>query len=240
MSTNSDARQEANDDDKITILGFGSLLSERSSRTTFPELENFRLGRVANHRRVFGHPASIFFQRGIANLETKEISSLSAELCQGHQGFICSVFEVPSKDMMNDGIPSAAFLEREEEFNIVTGIEYTSLGNPDLKGKGILCTASSDAAYLSRWGEERFEQQYKKYGVDTIWGWDRDSGLQPCAVYLRHCYLAAKSMGEECFNSFLDETFLVDRTTTVRDYILNHPEVLETQPPKELVGRYSG
>ena len=48
----------------ITILGFGSLLSERSSRTTFPDLFNFRLGRVRNYRRVFGHPASIFFQRG--------------------------------------------------------------------------------------------------------------------------------------------------------------------------------
>lgn len=226
--------------EKITILGFGSLLSERSSRTTFPDLEGFRIGRVPNYRRVFGHPASIFFQRGIANLETKEISSLSAEFCEGHKGFICSVFEVPSGDMMKDGIPSAAFLEREEEFNIVTGIEYLSLENPDMKGDGILCTASSDVAYLSRWGEVRFEQQYKKYGVDTIWGWGRDSGLRPCAVYLRHCYLAAKSMGEECFNSFLDETFLVDRQTTVREYILNHPEVLETQPPKELVGRYSG
>jgi hypothetical protein len=46
----------------IKILGFGSLLSERSSRMTFPKLENFRLGRVPNFRRVFGHPASIFFQ----------------------------------------------------------------------------------------------------------------------------------------------------------------------------------
>merc|ERR1719491_669033 len=64
----------------VTILGLGSLLSERSSRTTFPDLTNFRLGRVSNkYRRVFGHPASIFFQRGLANKHTKEFSSLSAE-----------------------------------------------------------------------------------------------------------------------------------------------------------------
>merc|ERR1719491_2890157 len=64
----------------VTILGLGSLLSERSSRTTFPELTNFRLGRVSNkYRRVFGHPASIFFQRGLANKHTQEFSSLSAE-----------------------------------------------------------------------------------------------------------------------------------------------------------------
>ena len=227
-------------DAKITILGLGSLLSERSSRTTFPDLENFRLARVPNYRRVFGHPASIFFQRGIANLETKEISSLSAEPCEGHPGFICSVFEVPNRDIMKDGIPSQAFLEREEEFNIAPGVEYSPLDDPGKRGQGILCTASSDEAYLSRWGEEHFQQQYKKYGVDTIWGWNENSGLRPCAVYLRHCYLAAKSMGDACFQSFLDETFLVDRRTTVRGYIEKHPEVLGTQPPKELVGRYSG
>ena len=31
---------------RVTVLGLGSLLSERSSRVTFPTLENFRLGRV--------------------------------------------------------------------------------------------------------------------------------------------------------------------------------------------------
>jgi hypothetical protein len=226
--------------EKITILGFGSLLSETSARTTFPDLQDFRLGRVKNYRRVFGHPASIFFQRGIANLETKEISSLSTEPCPGHPGFVCSVFEVSSKNMMNDGIPSQAFLQREEEFNIVTGIEYTSLTDPDQKGKGVLCTSSTDDAYVARWGQVRFEESYTKYGVSKIWGWERDSGLRPCAVYLRHCYLAAEKMGEECLNSFLDETFLVDRTTTVREYMRDNPQVLQIQPPPEVVGRYSG
>lgn len=59
---------------RITILGFGSLLSEKSARLTFPHLANFRLGRVGpKYRRVFGHPASIFFQRDIADLVTLQI-----------------------------------------------------------------------------------------------------------------------------------------------------------------------
>lgn len=227
-------------DGMITILGFGSLLSERSSRMTFPSLKKFRLGRVPNYRRVFGHPASIFFQRGIANLQTKEISSLSAEACDGHPGFVCSIFEVPNDNMMKEGVPSQAFLEREEEFNIVSGVTYHSLGNSTDTGTGILCTSSDDDTYLARWGEEHFQQQYKQFGVDTIWGWKRDSGLRPCAVYLRHCYLAAKSMGNECFDSFLDETFLVDRETRLREYAANNPQVLEVEPPAELVGRYCG
>ena len=231
------------DGDTITILGFGSLLSEKSSRMTFPELQNFRLGRLPNYRRVFGHPADVFFQRGIANFETKEMSSLSVEPCPGHE-CVVSVFEVPSKDMMEDGIPSQAFLEREAEFDIVPAaffeLDSESSKFSSQPKQGIVCKRSTDEAYLKRWGTKHFEENYGKYGVKTIWNWSEDSGLRPCAVYLRHCYLAAKAMAEECFRSFLDETYLVDRKTTVREYLKEHPEVLETQPPPALAERYGG
>lgn len=45
---------------------------EISARSTFGEhVRNFRLAVMADYRRVFAHPASIFFERGIANLATK-------------------------------------------------------------------------------------------------------------------------------------------------------------------------
>lgn len=170
-------------------------------------------------------------------METKEMSSLSTEFVDGHPGFICSVFEVPNDDMMDNGVPSPTFLEREEEFDI---IEVPYEESDSKESRGILCAAGTDEIYMKRWGKERFEVNYKKYGIDKIWGWERDSGLRPCAVYLRHCYLAAKSMGDECLDSFLDETVLVDRQTTVREYLKENPRVLETEPPPSLVGRYSG
>jgi len=49
----------------VTLVGFGSLLSETSSCTTFPTLTNFRLGRVRGFRRIFRHPAAIFYERGM-------------------------------------------------------------------------------------------------------------------------------------------------------------------------------
>jgi hypothetical protein len=224
--------------DTVTVLGFGSLLSQRSCKTTFPDLENFRLGRVPKYRRVFSHPASIFFQRGIANLKTLEISSLSAEYAGEDSSFICSVFEVPSKDMMENGIPSEAFLEREEEFDIVT-VPYVELQDGSTR-EGILCTASTDDKYLKKWGQERFEKDYVQYGVQTVWGWQRDSGLKPCPVYLRHCVLAAKSMGQECYDSFVDDTYLVDRKTPLRTYLEQNPQIMLTEPPPELAERYGG
>merc|ERR1712107_692300 len=49
----------------LTVIGFGSLLSEKSARSTFPEATAFRLARVRGFRRVFRHPAGVFFERGI-------------------------------------------------------------------------------------------------------------------------------------------------------------------------------
>jgi hypothetical protein len=235
-ATNDDAKA----DEFITILGLGSLLSERSSRMTFPALQNFRLGRIPNYRRVFGHPAPIFFQRGIANQETKEMSSLSAEYVEGHPGFVCTIYEVPNDDMMEaGGMPSKAYLEREEEFDIIP-VPYIDFETGEEKQGGILCARFTDDGYIARWGKERFEKHYGTYGIDTIWGWKRDSGLLPCATYLRHCTLAAKSMGPACYDSFLDETFLADRTTTIRTYLAANPQIMTTEPPPELAVRYGG
>mmetsp|Transcript_5545 Transcript_5545/g.12123 ORF Transcript_5545/g.12123 Transcript_5545/m.12123 type:complete len:333 (+) Transcript_5545:55-1053(+) len=275
--------------DEITILGFGSLLSLQSSRLTFPTLRNFRLGRVPDHRRVFAHPASIFFKRNIANLDTLEMSSLSCEYEEGYS-FVCSVFEVPNAGLSSVAcgdektgrwIPSKAFLEREEEFEI-TMVPYEELTSTDADNgkvpvrvetsmsddttsssmnvdkpmvakKGVICRRSTDEAYLAQWGQAHWENQYSKYGVKTIWNWERDSGLKPCPVYLRHCVLASwncenaknghwtsEGAGGVCYSSFLDDTYLVDRKTTVRNYLEQYPSVMETEPPVSLRERYSG
>ena len=93
---------------------------------------------------------------------------------------------------------------------------------------------------------ERFNQHYTTYGITTIWGYKNDSGIRPCRVYLRHCYLAAKSMGPLCLKSFLDETFLCDRTTTIRQYLEKNQNenynliIQNTIPPPGFEERYSG
>jgi hypothetical protein len=52
--------------------------------------------------------------------------------------------------------------------------------------------------------------------------------------------LAAKGFCPEAYNSFLDNSYLADRVTTIRQYLQQHPEILDELPPPELVGRYSG
>jgi len=215
----------------ITIIGLGSLLSERSCRLTFPSLTNFRVGRLHGYRRVFAHSPSIFVQRGIANMETLQMASLSAEPCED-SSFAVTAFEVPD----DDGLGMEAFREREEEFEL----SMVSFADPSGGGHGMLCEASTDKAYIERWGQARFDKLYTAFGITTCWDWPKDSGLRPCATYLRHCALAAEKLGPEAHASFLDETFLCDRVTTIRAYLEKHPEVMNELPPDSLAERYSG
>jgi len=220
----------------ITIIGFGSLLSETSARTTFPRLQNFRLGRVRGFRRVFRHPAAIFFERGIARPETKEISSLSAEpVDDPTSGFTVCVFDVSPDHLAMD-----EFYRREEEFD-VRECSFTDLDSQE-EGTGLMCLASTDDAFIQQWGRELFEEKYLAQGIETIWGWGPESGILPCPVYLRHCVLAVSKDGvdQRAQDSFFDETFLADRQTTVRQYLEANTHVMESVPPENLVGRYSG
>ncbi|KAI3859606.1 hypothetical protein MKX03_007625, partial [Papaver bracteatum] len=72
------------DNGYLSICGFGSLLSERSSRSTFPDLINFRIAELIGFRRVFAHTSSMFFERRIANPQTQKFSR-SVNSCDGRR-----------------------------------------------------------------------------------------------------------------------------------------------------------
>lgn len=220
----------AGPDGLMTVAGFGSLLSERSARTTFPNLQNFRPGRLLGWRRVFAHTADVFFNRGIARPETGEISSLSCEPCPGGD-LVVALFEVPFN-------PEAvsAFIAREHEFRFVA-VRPLTLDGSQRDRMAVLCAANTDERYKSRrCPPPEWERRWARHGVDRVW---RDDVL-PCRVYLRHCVLAAKSFCPEAYDSFLDATTLADRKTTVREYLRLHPVILTELPPPELAERYSG
>ena len=218
-----------------TILGFGSLLSQRSAQCTCPNLRNFQLARVKHFRRVFAHPAAVFFERGIARPETLEVSSLSTEPCAGAT-FVVAAFEVPRAEV-------PGLLAREEEFDFVR-IPFFDLATDAPLGTGFMCTRSTDEeAFGARGLRPKYEALLgPHFPTVSIWSWGPDSGILPCPVYCRHCVLAASAptVPKVATDSFLDETFLADRTTSLRDHLANHPHVMECEPPESLKERYSG
>ncbi|BAT77099.1 hypothetical protein VIGAN_01518800 [Vigna angularis var. angularis] len=247
-------------DDYISICGYGSLLSERSARSTFPNLVNFRIARLTGFRRLFNSVGAIFFTHGVANIKTEEIAGLSVEPCEG-ETIILVVFEIKKTE-----IP--AFIERERAYRFLA-VSYCSLlcsGDngifntcfkssnlfcflqvvpESLDGKpftnpAVLCASYSDEEFFKfkcTEGREKYFERYGKYKIHKIW---RDDVL-PCRVYLRHCALGAKSLGEEVYNNFLDHTFLGDRKTTIRQYFEKAgSKIMEEEPPESLKTRYGG
>ncbi|MCH89894.1 hypothetical protein A2U01_0010798, partial [Trifolium medium] len=84
-------------DGYISICGYGSLLSEKSARSTFPHLINFRTAKLTGFRRLFSVVGAFFFTHAIANPKTQEIAGLSVEPCQG-ETIIITVFDIKKSE----------------------------------------------------------------------------------------------------------------------------------------------
>jgi hypothetical protein len=218
----------------VTILSYGALCSEPSARLTFPHLANFRPVRVHGYRRVFGQPHVFLLSRGLVEPSDLRIASLSVEPSEG-SSFVAFAFEVALDDEQR-----AAFVAREREYSIEACPYFGLEDAPDATpaGVGVICLARTsddalppDIASLSRrW----------RHGV---WCWPHDSGLKPADIYFRHCLLATQAAGGAAERSFLDDTFLCDRNTSVASYLddeQTRAHVMASRPPADLAARFSG
>nr|KYP58134.1 hypothetical protein KK1_004425 [Cajanus cajan] len=213
------------DDGYISICGYGSLLSETSARSTFPDLLNFRNARLTGFRRLFTAVGGLFFRNGVANIKTQD-SLLNGEI------IVVTVFEIKKTE-----IP--AFIEREREYRFLAVVPESLDGKP-FPNPAVLCASYTDEEFFKfrcTEGREKYFEQFEEYKIHKIW---RDDVL-PCRVYLRHCVLAAKGHGDEVYNNFLDHTFLGDRRTTIRQYFEKvGTNIMEEEPPESLKTRYGG
>ena len=195
----------------LTIIGFGSLQSIASARTTFPTLENFRVVRLDGFRRLFRHPAAIFFERGIANLEAKTISSLCAERADNSVGFTAVAFDVKPAD-----VDLPAFFLREEEFSLefVPFREISAGENTSSNPTGLMCLLLRQG-FQRKMGAGCFDRKYRAW-LDTIWGWTRVQAYCPAACTYG---IAVRSITILVEDSFFYDGCVI--STTVRQYLIN-------------------
>ncbi|KAG0488096.1 hypothetical protein HPP92_006907 [Vanilla planifolia] len=123
----------------LSVCGFGSLLSERSARSTFPDLKNFRVAVLRGFRRVFAHVTPVFFERGIAKEETKEVACLSVEPCEG-ESLVITVFDITTSE-----VPS--FIKREHEFRFLAVVPEALDGTP-YNNSAVVCARYNDEEYF--------------------------------------------------------------------------------------------
>jgi len=194
----------------ISVIGYGSLLSETSARETVPLLQNFRLVKVEGYRRIFNKVGIVFFSRHGASTTDLEIASCSTEPCDSSVMW-CSQFECPEEAFVD-------LYEREHRFR---WIEVETCDAEGQRTVGRMCTGFSDSEYrLNKCvTPQEYQRRVGQYYNGPLW---RDDIL-PFPRYLAFCLQAAASQGDEILSNFMDTTFLADGETSVRAYVASHP-----------------
>lgn len=200
----------------ISIVGYGSLLSEQSARETVPELQNFRIVTVPGFRRVFNKVGVVFLSRHGADPMSLEIASCST-LPDPETEILCSQFECSVDDYER-------LYEREHRFQ---WLEVDTVEADGAVSSGHICTTSSDTYYRTHKCEspQEYHERVGQYYSGALW---RDDIL-PFPRYLAFCLQAAQGQGESVLNNFMDSSYLADGITCIRDYIVSHPELQQWQ-----------
>merc|ERR1719329_2145617 len=206
----------------VGMVGIGTLMSEKSAKGTSPNARNFSFCTVQGFRRVFANPSHHQVRRGLpfANLETGEVAGVSAWQHEG-VSFSACYYEVPSEEF-------AAIQDREDMYEF--GQTTVRLAGTDDLREGWLCIRTTDEWMRARMGEGAFHEKYGRFGIAC---WDWKGAILPSRPYLKMCLLAIGSQaGDEAREAFMDDTFLWDQVTTVRQHLLANASLMEEPLPE--------
>lgn len=209
----------------ISVVGFGSLLSERSARETVPGLVNHRLVRVPGFKRIFNKVGIVFISDHGQSSESHEVSSCSTEPCHQTE-IIAAQFECPVEEFQH-------LYEREHRYRWIevepVGLDGTAQPNARM------CTSSTDLDYrLNKCvTEDEYHHRVGRHYRGMIW---RDDIL-PFPRYLKFCLVSAAAHGDEVLDNFLDSSYLADGTTRIRTYLLEQrPDLIPSSLRQKLLG----
>lgn len=194
----------------ITVLGYGSLLSERSARDSIRGLQNYRLVRVPGYKRVFNKVGIYFiYAYGVSPDDTR-IASCATRPDPDHDIYAVA-FECSEDEFM-------VLFEREYKLRWV-GADYIEANGTTARAR--MCAEDTDENFrLNKCiRDDDYHRRVGQHYSGKIW---RDDVL-PFPTYLRHCLDAAASHGAHVLDNFLDSSFLADGTTSIRTYIQQNP-----------------
>lgn len=198
-------------DRRITVAGYGSLLSEPSARETAPELRNFTLCRIEGYQRAFDKVAMVFFQRHGASEDRRDIAALSAFPKAGASMIGCR-FDVAESDYL-------AIYEREHRYRWAYADTFALDGGEAVRARLAVSTSDEDYRLNKCVTEAEYHHRVGRYYGGKLW---RDDVL-PFPTYLAHVLRAARSAGDEVYANVLDTTWLADRRTSLRAYLAANP-----------------
>ena len=228
---------------KVTLCGFGSLVSEESASKSF-SFTNFRRGIVRNYVRTFNKVSPKHGQAPGALLHG-ECAGLAFARAEG------AVAHVALMDV-EAGTGVQGFLAREQFYDIQP-IPFTEMDGR--QGVALACLESTDAEAQRLWGEAHWyrasikgvvwrypsatariplvPQAEEEEGVgmrqgaapwpESVFALPTRVWVYPARAYLALCFQAHQKVG--LGDHFLDCTLLMDRATTLREYVCANPQL---------------
>jgi len=201
----------------IKIFGFGTLVLKESSLITCPNLQNFQPAMTKNAARVFGKVNLRAAYRGDVNWDEMKVASCFLEEKQGSQVMGVS-YDIPENDWPN-------LRARELDYDCRQIDIFDLDGNP--QGKALTFFGyPNDEKFLGMMseGDQIYLTSRRKGYKDAIYR----QGIYPAESYIDKCMNAFSHVDTRMMQNFLDNSFLADRTTTLRSYLKeNYPELLE-------------
>lgn len=190
----------------VSVVGYGSLLSEQSARETIPGLTNFRIVTVKGYRRIFNKVGVVFLSRYGADPTSLQLASCSTEP-DSEAEIICSQFDCSDEEYEQ-------LYEREHRFNWV---DVSTLDDSGTCGTGLMCTGSTDEYYRLQkcLCESDYFRRVGQYYAGKLWRPD----ILPYPRYLAFCLQAAAGQGQKVLDNFLDSSYLADGCTSIRLYL---------------------
>ena len=193
----------------ITIAGYASLVDEVSARETTPALRRFRYGHVQGYCRVFTLVSIVNIRRGLAS--GSRLATATARPCADASLRVC-LYEIPISEL-------PALLERERRLRI-SCVNYVETRDSDDVGSALLFTEYSDGEYWrERCGSDAavYESEVGRFypGGLPIY---RDD-LLPVPQYVLRCVRAHALAGPAALANLLDQSFLGDGKTSLREHL---------------------
>lgn len=191
----------------IQVVGYGSLLSEASARRTAPSVARFRVVRVRGWIRVFSKVSLVWRERNPGD-DALAIAVLAARPRAG-ASLLGTAFDVDEEDFL-------AMFEREHHYRWV---EVTCEEGDGSTTIGRLCAEWSDEDYrLNRCvTRAEYERRVGRRYDGPLW---RDD-IRPSPPYLDACLEAARALGPDVHEDFLETTFLADGRRSLRVWLAN-------------------
>ena len=195
----------------ITIFGYGSLMSEESTKITMPTATNFRKGILEGYRRIYNLVSVSGIRNGTVNMATKEIAALSIAVWADGRVFGC-IFEIPHVEL-------AGYLEREHRYKPVEVKVWDCAQESYVTALTVVENMDADYKSSLKGGDAEYFERVGKYYSESLW---ERTDIFPMKKYMLNCAFAANLLGGiEWVNNYLDNTYLSDRSTTLRSYFIS-------------------